>query len=149
MQIVKPGIDLKMTRMNSRTLLAALVLPLLAASAFSERSPAQSPQERAGNGENELETRFRQFLESYRPGIQKRNRTYLQSVHPRLPEGMYDFFFDVTLDMMRYSDENAEVEPTIECQDFDICKIVYPQPNDSWAAQRFILHEGAWRWLDQ
>ena len=24
-----------------------------------------------------------------------------------------------------------------------------PQPNDSWAAQRFIWHEGNWRWLDQ
>ena len=61
---------------------------------------------------------------------------------------MNDFFFDVTLQMMNFSEERG-LERTIECQEFKVCKVVYPQPDDSWAAQRFILYEGDWRWLDQ
>ncbi len=79
--------------------------------------------------------------------MRRRNGAYLKSVHPKLPDEMYDFFFDVTLQMMQFS-EDEDLEPTIECQEFKVCKVVYPQPNDSWAAQRFISHEGAWRWLD-
>lgn len=81
--------------------------------------------------------------------MRARNTAYLKAVHPKLPAETCAFFFDVTLNMMRYADENETVEPKIECQDFNVCKVVYPQPNDSWAAQRFIRHEGDWRWLDQ
>ncbi len=138
-----------MKKVDLRTLLTAIVLPLLAALSLSEHSQAQSPPEATQENGQELGQRFWDFLNGYWPEIQNRNRVYLQSVHPKLPEEMYDFFFDMTLDMMRYSEENVGIEPTIECQDFDICKVVYPQPNNSWAAQRFILHEGDWRWLDQ
>ncbi len=135
--------------MKYRTHFAALILLLLPLSAYPERSPAQSTPERAGNAENELEDGFRQFLDVYWSEIRNRDGAYLQSVHPELPAEMHNFFFDVTSDMMRYSDEKPGVEPAIECQEFNICKVIYPQPNNSWAAQRFILHEGAWRWLDQ
>ena len=59
---------------------------------------------------------------------------------------MSDFFFDATLQMMRHSDENG-LEPAVECQEYKVCKAVYTQPGGSWAAQSFILYEGAWRWL--
>ena len=60
---------------------------------------------------------------------------------------MHGFFFNITLQMMNFSEER-DLERTIECQEFKVCKVVYPQSNDSWAAQRFILYEGDWRWLD-
>jgi len=61
---------------------------------------------------------------------------------------MYNFFFDVTLEMMKYSVDEG-LEPTIECQEYKVCKVIYRQPNESWAAQQFILHENSWRWLGQ
>ncbi len=145
----KLDVDRNMKKMDSRILLAALVLLLSAVLPCSQHSLAQSLPAPSQEISEELEERFQQFLDGYWPEIKKRNHAYLNSVHPILPEGMYDFFFDITLDMMRHSEENTGIEPTIECQDFEICKVVYPQPNDSWAAQRFILHEDAWRWLDQ
>ena len=50
---------------------------------------------------------------------------------------MHDLFFDATLQMMDFSEETG-LERTIECQEFNVCKVVYPQPNDSWAAQRLF-----------
>ena len=96
----------------------------------------------------ELERSFQEFLQEYRHEMRRRNGTYLKSVHPKLPDEMYDFFFDVTLQMMQFS-EDEDLEPALECEEFQVCKVIYPQPNNSWAAQRFIFHEGAWRWLDQ
>ena len=61
---------------------------------------------------------------------------------------MHDFFLDITIDMMKFSDEN-DAEPKIECQVYNACKVIYPQPNDNWAAQQFIFHNGSWRWLEQ
>lgn len=34
-----------------------------------------------------------------------------------------------------------------ECKKYKICKVTWPPPEDSWAAQSFIKHEGAWRIL--
>lgn len=110
---------------------------------------AQSSSTSDQGSRDEVEGNFRQFLNQYQLEMRARNTAYLKAVHPKLPAETYAFFFDVTLNMMRYADENNEVEPKIECQDFNICKVVYPQPNDSWAAQRFIRHDGDWRWLDQ
>ena len=113
--------------------------------------PSSSPlsQTTAGTeATNELERSYQAFLQEYRHEIKRRNATYLKTVHPNLPDEMYDFFFDVTLQMMQFSEEQS-LEPTIECQEFKVCKVVYPQPNDSWAAQRFILYENRWRWLEQ
>ena len=108
---------------------------------------AQSPSDQVRV--DELEKSFRQFLSEYWQEMKQRNSVYLRAVHPKLPGEAHEFFFDVTLDMMRYAEATEGVEPTIVCQDFSVCKVVYPQPNNSWAAQRFILHDGAWRWLDQ
>jgi hypothetical protein len=94
-----------------------------------------------------LETSFRSFLAEYRQEVRQRNVDYLKIVHPKLPPEQYDFFFDITLQMMRHSDENG-LEPKIECREYGVCKAVYMQPGGSWAAQTFILHEGDWRWLD-
>lgn len=99
--------------------------------------------------DSNVEGKFRQFLTEYWEQIEARNADYLRVVHPKLPAVAYDLFFDVTRNMMQFAEKNEALEPKIECQDFNVCKVVYPQPNDSWAAQRFILHEGAWRWLDQ
>lgn len=93
-----------------------------------------------------LEASFQAFLEEYWAEIKERDKAYLQTVHPELPEDAYDFFFDATLQMMEHS-EKENLERTIECQEFRICKVIYPQPIDSWAAQQFIRHEGSWRWL--
>ena len=103
----------------------------------------------ATQGDVDVEGSFRQFLGEYWPQMKARNADYLKTVHPKLPAEAYGFFFDATLGMMQYAETNEAVEPKIECQDFNVCKVIYPQPNDSWAAQRFILHQGAWRWLDQ
>jgi len=97
---------------------------------------------------NELEQSFRAFLQDYRREMKRRNGSYLQSVHPKLPLDMHDFFFDVTLQMMQFSEQEG-LEPTIDCQEFQVCKVIYPQPNNSWAAQQFILYENRWRWLGQ
>ncbi len=110
---------------------------------------AQLPLAAAQDGSNELAVKFQAFLGEYQPQMKARNADYLKSVHPKLPAEAYDFFFDVTLNMMKYAEETEGAEPKIECQEFNVCRVIYPQPNDSWAAQRFILHEGNWRWLDQ
>ena len=55
---------------------------------------------------------------------------------------MRDFFFDMTLDMMKHAKE-AGLEPEITCREYGVCKVIWPQPGDSWAAQSFIKHEGA------
>ena len=133
---------------TSRSLIGRLLLLLLLAPILMPSSSALSQSAEGRGATGELERSFQDFLTAYRPEMRRRNRAYLKSVHPKLPEEMYDFFFDVTLQMMQFS-EDQDLEPTVECQDFKACKAVYPQPNDSWAAQRFILHEGAWRWLDQ
>ena len=121
-----------------------LLLYCLLASVVAESSMAATQ-----DGGGDMEGSFRQFLGEYWPQMKARNSDYLKTVHPKLPAEAYDFFFDVTLNMMQYVETNQTIDPKIECQDFNVCKVIYPQPNDSWAAQRFILHQGAWRWLDQ
>ncbi len=133
---------------RSRSLIGPLLLLLLLAPILKPSSPALSQSAEGGAAKGALERSFQDFLATYRHEMRRRNRAYLKSFHPKLPEEMYDFFFDVTLQMMQFS-EDQDLEPTVECQDFKVCRAVYPQPNDGWAAQRFILHEGAWRWLDQ
>ena len=96
----------------------------------------------------EIEASFQTFLTEYRHEIKQRKRSYLSGVHPSLPGEMHDFFLDITIDMMKFSDEN-DTEPKIECQVYNACKVIYPQPNDNWAAQQFIFHNGSWRWLEQ
>ena len=132
----------------SQHLIETFVLFLLTASFLIPFSSPLSQETERTMAMGELERSFQAFLQEYRHEMKRRNGVYLMSVHPKLPEEMYDFFFDVTQQMMQFS-EDQDLEPTIECQEFKVCKVVYPQPNDSWAAQRFILHEGAWRWLDQ
>ena len=120
-----------------------LLLCCLLASVVAKSSMATT------QNSGDVEGSFRQFLKEYWPQMKARNSNYLKTVHPKLPAEAYGFFFDVTLNMMLYAETNEAVEPKIECQDFNVCKVIYPQPNDSWAAQRFILHHGAWRWFDQ
>lgn len=128
--------------------LALVFLTFIALPCFMLPSSVRSEATEEPEATRELERSFQAFLDEYWPEVQRRNGTYLKSVHPKLPTEMYDFFFDLTLQMMNFSEERG-LERTIECQEFKVCKVVYPQPNDSWAAQRFILHEGDWRWLDQ
>jgi hypothetical protein len=96
----------------------------------------------------DMERSFQKFLAEYREQIHRRDTEYLETVHPKLPAEMYDFFINVTLQMMRHSEENS-LEPEVECREYGTCKAIYTQPDGSWAAQSFILYEGAWRWLDQ
>ena len=110
-------------------------------SAISQTTPGT-------NTIDDLERSFQAFLQDYRREIKLRNATYLKSVHPKLPKKMYDFFLDVTLDMMKFSEAEG-LKPTIECQEYKVCKVIYLQPNESWAAQHFILYENRWRLLDQ
>lgn len=92
------------------------------------------------------EESFRSFLEVYVERIHTRDIEYLQSVHPSLPSEMRDFFFDVTADMMHHSRDQG-LQPTIECQEYEVCTVTWTQSDGSWAAQRFIRHEGEWRFL--
>jgi hypothetical protein len=101
----------------------------------------------AGEDSSELETGFRSFLKTYISQIKQRNADYLRKVHPKLPADMYGFFFDLTLGMMKYASEES-LSPNIECREYNICKVIWPQPGESWAAQTFILHEGKWLWFD-
>ena len=94
----------------------------------------------------DLEADFRAFFDTYVQEIDQRNVEYLRGVHPDLPSEMHEFFFDATQSMMKHADEQG-LEPAIECEDYDVCEVTWPQPGDSWAAQRFIRHEGAWRFL--
>lgn len=136
-----------------KTSLCCLVAMVVAACLVISSAPkpvsAQSSSASDQGSRDDVKESFRQFLDKYQLEMRARNTAYLKTVHPKLPAETHAFFFDVTLNMMRYADENEGVEPKIECQDFNICKVVYPQPNDSWAAQRFIRHAGNWRWLDQ
>lgn len=95
-----------------------------------------------------LKANFLQFLPSYIEHIKKKDGKFLSAVHPELPESMYDFFFTATQNMMRYAEKN-HLQPTVTCKDYGVCKVTWPQPNDSWAAQSFIRHEGTWRWLSE
>ena len=131
-----------------RFVLKLIILTCIAFPASILMSPVRSQATQESETTKELERSFRAFLDDYWQEIRRRNRTYIESVHPKLPSEMHDFFFDLTLQMMNFSEEGV-LERTIECQDFKVCKVVYPQPNDGWAAQRFILYEGDWRWLDQ
>ena len=114
-------------------------------------APGPSLAQSAANQEilDALDVQFRRFLNEYWQHIKQRNSAYLAKLHPKLPREAHDLFFDVTLDMMIHAEATEGLEPKIECQEFGVCKVIYPQPNDSWAAQRFILHDGTWRWLDQ
>ena len=136
---------------TTRRLAHCLAIGMVILIGFSaeDGSLAQSKEQRASGDLAKLETDFQRFLDDYWQHVRRRDREFLQSVHPKLPQEMYDFFFNVTLDMMRHSEGRGSIEPSIECQEFNVCKVVYPQPNDSWAAQRFIVHQGAWQWLDQ
>jgi hypothetical protein len=120
---------------------AVLALTTSPAKVFAQAAIEPAPS-------NELEQSFQAFLPDYWEAINKGDKAFLKSVHPKLPAEMYDFFFEVTRDMMAHS-EKESLSRSMECQDYKVCKIVYPQPNDSWAAQQFIQHEGRWRWLDQ
>ncbi len=92
------------------------------------------------------ESDFRSFFETYVQEVRERDADYLGSVHPELPTEMHEFFFDLTQDMMKHADEQG-LEPSIDCEEYDVCKVTWPQPGDSWAAQSFIRHEGSWRFL--
>ena len=134
--------------MIRRYFAAQFLLTLLMGSVLVLSPVAQSQTAAGPQTPNEIEHSFKAFLEDYWRQIRSHNTAYLKSVHPKLPENMYDFFFDVTLQIMQFSEENS-LKRVFECQDFNVCKVVYSQPNDSWAAQRFILHENSWHWLDQ
>lgn len=95
-----------------------------------------------------LEESFNGFLKTYIKEIKKGNRDYLAAVHPNLPGEIHDFFIEITINMMKHSDEEG-LSPEITCRDYDICKVTWTQADGSWAAQSFILHESKWRWLDQ
>jgi hypothetical protein len=125
-----------------------IFLLISAGSSLAMPSPAHSQATQGTDATGALTRSFQEFLLHYWPDIRSRNATYLKSVHPKLPEEMHHFFFDVTLQMMQFSDEQG-LDPKLECQEFKVCQVIYPQPNDSWAAQRFILHDDTWRWLDQ
>ena len=140
-----------MRRMTGKAVRRAHALPLLlvlsVASAFVSSEPVWSQTGKDADAMRDLERSFRIFLDTYQREIRARNADYLKAVHPKLPGEMYQFFFDVTLQMMRHSDETG-LEPKIECQEFKVCRAIYTQANGSWASQRFILYEGAWRWID-
>ena len=125
-----------------------IFLLISAGSSLAMPLPAHSQATQGTDATGALTRSFQEFLLQYWSKIRSRNGTYLKSVHPKLPEEMHDFFFDVTLQMMQFSDEQG-LDPKLECQEFKVCQVIYPQPNDSWAAQRFILHDDTWRWLDQ
>ncbi len=131
-----------------RYLLALFPLCLLVGPALMPSSPAVSQTNPDAMAIEDLEHSFQAFLRDYRPEMRRRNAAYLKTVHPKLPEEMHDFFFDITLQMMKFSDDQG-LEPTMECQDFKVCKVIYPQPEGGWAAQRFILSGDGWRWLEQ
>ena len=131
-----------------RFALSLIFLTFTVFPALPQPSTVRSQATPAPTAPKELERSFGEFLEGYWQEIQQRNETYLASLHPKLPKEMHDFFFDATLQMMNFSEKKG-LERTIECQNFKVCKVTYPQPNDSWAGQRFILYEGNWRWLNQ
>ena len=95
----------------------------------------------------QLQTSFMNFLSIYIKEIKQGNAGYLETVHPNLPADMHEFFIDITLDMMKYAG-NEGIAPDITCREYDICKVTWPQPGDSWAAQTFVRHEGKWQWLE-
>ena len=132
----------------SRYLLALFLLSLLICPTLMPSPSALSQTAPGTKATGDLERSFQAFLQDYRREIRRRNAIYLKSVHPKLPEEMYNFFFDVTLDMIKFS-EDESLEPTIECQEYKVCKVIYLQPNENWAAQQFILYENSWRLLDQ
>ena len=101
----------------------------------------------AGGEIPELESSFNGFLGTYIKEIKSGNTSYLKTVHPKLPEEQRGFFIGITLDMMKYADDN-NLSPAVTCREYEMCKVTWPQPGDSWAAQTFIRHEGVWRWLD-
>jgi hypothetical protein len=131
-----------------RFILAPIFLIFIAAPGFVVPPTVRAQTIPEPQTTNELQRSFRAFLDDFWQEIQHRNEIFLASVHPKLPKEMHDLFFDATLQMMNFSEETGS-ERTIECQEFNVCKVVYPQPNDSWAAQRFISYNGEWRWLDQ
>ena len=100
-----------------------------------------------GLADANLEPGFRQFLGTYINEVNAGNKDFLGTVHPNLPEEMHGFFIEITMDMMKHAKENG-LDYTITCREYNICKITWPQPGDSWASQSFILHEGSWRWLE-
>ena len=100
-----------------------------------------------GISSSALEKDFRVFLEAYCHKIESRDPEYLKVVHPDLPTDTHTFFFDITSDMMSYAKQEG-LEPKIECKEFGVCKVTWPQPGGGWAAQRFIRHRKQWRWLE-
>jgi hypothetical protein len=95
-----------------------------------------------------LKADFQDFLPTYIEAVKERDAAFLYRVHPDLPKEMTDFFFDLTQDMMNYAETNG-LQPTITCKEYGVCKVTWPQPEDHWAAQSFIRHEGRWRWLSE
>ena len=118
------------------TALATLVLISLTAPAISAE----------GERVESLTAEFQDFLPVYIQAIKQRDADFLATVHPDLPKEMTDFFFDLTLDMMRHAEANG-LQPSVTCKEYGVCKVTWPQPDDHWAAQSFIRHEGQWRWL--
>lgn len=100
-----------------------------------------------GENTSKLKTDFQEFLGTYIEAVKIRDKQFLGTIHPNLPEDMYEFFFDVTQNMMSFAQEEG-LAPDIECREYNVCKVTWPQPGDSWAAQTFIRHEGKWRWLE-
>lgn len=113
--------------------LAAVLLPTGAVRPQAENVPA-------------LEHDFRMFFERYRDAIEQRDVAFLRRAHPDLPEDMHDFFLDLTDDMMAYGRRRG-IAPTFECEEYEVCKVIFAQPGDTKAWQTFIRHEGMWRWL--
>ena len=84
-----------------------------------------------------LEKDFRGFLATYTERIEQRDLEFLGTVHPGLPKPMQGFFLDLTLNMMKHAGEGG-LEPEVDCKESNICTVTWPQPGDSWLAQKFI-----------
>lgn len=130
-----------MKYLRSLSLIAALASLLL----ITLTAPAIAAK---GDQVESLKADFQDFLPTYIEAVKKRDADFLAGVHPDLPKEMTDFFFDLTQDMMRYAETNG-LQPSITCKTYGVCKVTWPQPEDHWAAQSFIRHEGKWRWLSE
>ena len=93
-----------------------------------------------------IEDDFRVFLKDYVAHIESRDRSFLHTVNPELPEDMNDFFFDVTMNMMKHAKDEG-LDPTVNCKEYGVCTVTWPLSDGSWAAQSFIRHDGKWQFL--
>ena len=122
--------------------IAMLQVPTLLFALFQ---PA--PVHCTGDEISELQSSFQTFMGIYIREIKRGNTDYVKTVHPNLPGEMRRLFVGTTIDIMRYAEENG-LSPEIACRENEICKIIWPQPRDSWAPQTFVRHNGNWQWLE-